>query len=451
MTLRARARSLSVASSVVLVLLTGGEAHAKKIALEAAVGSCVAMPGEVYARVSTLLTARGHTVDVVDAAAIDTPAEIGAYDAVVFGAGAFSCAWDWDGFDGVLSAYVNGGGGLVVTGWGAYYMAENTKAQTYPGLEAVLPITKGTDYFGAGGTIGVVAGHPITTGVADFANPDYISYGAGMKPGATALLTHNATNVGAAWTVGTGRSVYLGPTYLANWGNYANEALLDGSSTNAQELFLRSVEWAAFHIAAPVIELAPSPLAVGSANVGAKASATLTIRNGGTVDLDVTTLTFSGANAAEFTTAQVLPFTVAPAASKLVTIDFTPTAEGARTAKLVVSGNAKSAEVDLTGTGTIAPDGGADAGTDAGDDAGDDAGVTPNEDAGEEPGVEPGVDASTTPGTTSDGGMTTSPDEGDDGGCACRVGATSASPAAGGVAGLLFGLLALRRRSRRHG
>lgn len=447
MTLRARARSLSVASSVVLLLLNGREAHAKKIALEAAVGSCVAMPGEVYARVATLLTARGHTVNVVDASAIDTPAEIGAYDAVVFGAGAFSCAWDWDGFDGVLSTYVNGGGGLVVTGWGAYYMADNTKAQTYPGLEAVLPITKGTDFFSAGGTIGVVAGHPITVGVADFANPDYINYGAGVKPGATALLTHNATNVGAAWTVGTGRSVYLGPTYLANWANYDNEALLDGSSTNAQELFLRSVEWAAFHIAAPVIELIPSPLAVGSANVGGKASATLTIRNGGTVDLDVTTLTFAGANAAEFTTAQVVPFTVAPAATKLVTIDFTPTAEGARTAKLVVSGNAKSAEVDLTGTGTTTPDGGADAGADAGGDGG----VTPDEDGGAEPGVEPGTGAGGTPGATSDGGATTTSNEGDEGGCACRVGATSASPAAGGIAGLLIGLLALRRRSRRHG
>jgi hypothetical protein len=44
-----------------------------------------------------------------------------------------------------------------------------------------------------------------------------------------------------AWAYGTCRAVYLGPDYLADWANYTNESLLDGSTPNAREVFLRSV------------------------------------------------------------------------------------------------------------------------------------------------------------------------------------------------------------------
>lgn len=95
-------------------------AQSLNVALEAAAGSCVTQAGEVYPRVVSLLTARGHTVTVVAGTEIDTPAEIGSYDVVVFGAGHFSCDWDWPSFDNQLLTYVQDGGGLVATGWAAH-------------------------------------------------------------------------------------------------------------------------------------------------------------------------------------------------------------------------------------------------------------------------------------------------------------------------------------------
>ena len=220
------------------------------IALEAAAGSCVALAGDVYERVDTILTARGHTVSVVSGTDIDTAAEIDAFDVVVFGAGNFACDWDWPTFDGELEAYVQGGGGLVTTGWVAYYMASNTKSETYPGLETVLPVVKGTDS-DFGGTINVVGGHPITSGVADFPNPAHDNYGGGVPVGDTVLIQHGGVDAGAARELGLGRVVYLGPIYLANWSTYTNEPLLDGTTPDAQQLFVNAVEWAGQSLGPP--------------------------------------------------------------------------------------------------------------------------------------------------------------------------------------------------------
>ena len=107
----------------------------------------------------------------------------------------------------------------------------------------MVVVTKGTQ-FKTGGLVTVVGGHPITEGLSTFANPDYDNYGGGVKAGATVLTRNETSDDSAAWQVGSGRAVYLGPIYLANWTDYANEALLDGTRPDAQELFLRSVEWA---------------------------------------------------------------------------------------------------------------------------------------------------------------------------------------------------------------
>lgn len=76
----------------------------------------------------------------------------------------------------------------------------------------------------------------------------YVSGGGGAADGATVLITEGANECGAAWEIGSGRSVYLGPVYLGNWDYYENEPLLDGSLPNAELLFLRAVEWAGGYI-----------------------------------------------------------------------------------------------------------------------------------------------------------------------------------------------------------
>jgi hypothetical protein len=184
---------------------------------------------------------------MVDGNALSTAAGIGKYGVVVFGAGAFACPWDWDLFDGQLKAYVQGGGGVVVTGWATYYLAMNTMNETYPGLASILPATAGLQY-SMGATEAVVPGHPITAGLTGFTNPTYTVYGAGMPAGATSLLTEGSTTVAAAWTIGSGRVVYLGPVYMADFDNYGNKPLLDGTLPSAKQLFVNAVAWAAHKI-----------------------------------------------------------------------------------------------------------------------------------------------------------------------------------------------------------
>jgi cysteine-rich repeat protein len=239
-------RHLAASFAVALAVAAAPrDAGALSIALEySGPGSCAADGGGVNAAATAALTERGHTVTVVAGDQLDTLDELAAYDVVVFGAGGFDCGWDWLTFDAVIDDWVNDGGGLVVTGWAAYFMASNPRSETYPGLAAVLPVNAGTG-FTTGGTVTPVAGHPITEGVNAFAVPEYNSHGAGVPSGATVLINHGTIASGAAHQVGAGRAVYLGPTYLANWDGYNNEALLDGTNADALRLFVQAVEWAA--------------------------------------------------------------------------------------------------------------------------------------------------------------------------------------------------------------
>ncbi len=58
------------------------------------------------------------------------------------------------------------------------------------------------------------------------------------------LAQNGSTPNSGTWGYGAGRAVYLGPIYLAEYLDYDNEPLLDGSLPDAQQLFINSVEWA---------------------------------------------------------------------------------------------------------------------------------------------------------------------------------------------------------------
>jgi hypothetical protein len=108
--------------------------------------------------------------------------------------------------------------------------------------------------------------------------------------------------------------------------------------------------------------LLPATLGFGSVAVGstsAAKSSTLTDTST-TVTLNISSIALSGANPGDFkiTSASTCPNpgTIQPLATCLVTVTFTPTATGARSATLTVSDNtsAGSQTVSLTGTGTTA-------------------------------------------------------------------------------------------------
>ena len=90
---------LLVGAASTLTWADSAEALSLNIALEGSTGLGVTEPGEVFERVNTLLTARGHVVTVVSGAELDTLAEISAFDVVVLNGTGFTARVDWELFD----------------------------------------------------------------------------------------------------------------------------------------------------------------------------------------------------------------------------------------------------------------------------------------------------------------------------------------------------------------
>jgi cysteine-rich repeat protein len=209
------------------------------IGVEAPLNSCVMEANDIVDKAVQVLIARGHEVVEIDAAAIDTLEELSQFNVIVpTSAGANCYQVDWSQFDGIIDDWVNQGGGIVLTGWGLWGVALDSA----PNMRALMPFNDG-DVFLSGNSVGAVGNHPISQGLANF-TAQHSNYGGQAKNGATVFAETNGTDMGAAWTVGQGRVVYLAPIYMEDYNSYQNENLLDGSQPSALEMFNRAVEWA---------------------------------------------------------------------------------------------------------------------------------------------------------------------------------------------------------------
>ncbi|HVZ60380.1 MAG TPA: choice-of-anchor D domain-containing protein, partial [Terriglobales bacterium] len=105
----------------------------------------------------------------------------------------------------------------------------------------------------------------------------------------------------------------------------------------------------------PVISINPLSVTFANRNLNTTSPAsTVSIGNTGNGDLIISSLSISGANAAEFAvTSAGLPLTINPGGSTLVSVTFTPTTAGLRSASLNVGTNAPGSPnvVALSGTG----------------------------------------------------------------------------------------------------
>jgi hypothetical protein len=179
----------------------------------------------------------------VTPADLDTQSEIAAFDVVVLGGPGSTCTEpDYTVFDAQVETYVRNGGGLVAAGW----IVWQSHLDGAPGIEAVLPAYR----IGSGGylttpTVTPVAGHPISEGLSAYVANEYAVYGGGAKTDSTVFLESGTYDLGEAWTLDAGRSVYLGPMFFEAYQAYDNEDLLDGSKPDAIEMMLRAIEWAA--------------------------------------------------------------------------------------------------------------------------------------------------------------------------------------------------------------
>ncbi|MEK7174728.1 MAG: choice-of-anchor D domain-containing protein, partial [Patescibacteria group bacterium] len=105
-------------------------------------------------------------------------------------------------------------------------------------------------------------------------------------------------------------------------------------------------------IAPPVIGVAPSPLAMDSTLVGSSSQKILTISNTGGANLSVTGIAVGGADALQFSVAPS-SVVIVPGSSQNVTVTFSPTSTGSKSALLTLTHNAAggSTAVSINGAG----------------------------------------------------------------------------------------------------
>ncbi len=105
----------------------------------------------------------------------------------------------------------------------------------------------------------------------------------------------------------------------------------------------------------PAVSLSPSTLAFGSEPVDMTSpSQVVTLSNTGSAALNITSITFTDANASSFLEANTCGSSVAAGGNCTIAVLFTPSAAGALTASLSISDNASGSpqSVSLSGTGT---------------------------------------------------------------------------------------------------
>jgi hypothetical protein len=103
----------------------------------------------------------------------------------------------------------------------------------------------------------------------------------------------------------------------------------------------------------PVVKLSPTSLNFATQATGeTSAEKTITLSNAGEADLKNISVRLEGTHKAEFKTVSTCGTTLAPAANCVVTVTFTPKAEGEREATLTIKSNLETpTQVALKGTG----------------------------------------------------------------------------------------------------
>jgi hypothetical protein len=104
----------------------------------------------------------------------------------------------------------------------------------------------------------------------------------------------------------------------------------------------------------PVVSLSPTSLTFGSQAVGTPGAAqTITLNNTGNAALSITSITVTGTNAKDFSETNTCGSSVAAEGNCPISVTFTPSASGSRTASVSITDNAPGSPqaVSLSGTG----------------------------------------------------------------------------------------------------
>ncbi len=166
-----------------------------------------------------------------------------------------------------------------------------------------------------------------------------------------------STNAAATYSIPVGQSVGFTITFTptATGTRTATLSVISNDPNSPAGLSLSGTGEDPFP---PDAQVAPLSLSFGTISLPeTSAGQTVSITNGGEQTLNVSGISFSGANPGDFGTNAAPTYAIAPTESVNFDVTFTPTAEGARTASLVIASDDPdgSVLVALDGTGFEPP------------------------------------------------------------------------------------------------
>ncbi|MGH9537614.1 MAG: choice-of-anchor D domain-containing protein, partial [Terriglobales bacterium] len=159
---------------------------------------------------------------------------------------------------------------------------------------------------------------------------------------------------GAMLAAGANCSISVSFTPSTTGAVSASLAVADNAAGSPQTVALTGTGTAA----APAVSLSPTSEAFGNQVVNTTSAArTVTLTNTGTAALTIAGYSFTGTNPADFAQTHTCGATLAAGANCTISVTFTPSATGARSARLSIADNAAGSPqtVTLTGTGAGTP------------------------------------------------------------------------------------------------
>lgn len=195
---------------------------------------------------------------LVSAGQIDEASELANYDVVIFGGTGYADA-DWTApMAAAVRAWVLEGHCAIATGWFNFDIRGDEQPEDND-LEAIIPFRNipSVNEFQTPGTIDILVDHPVTAGLSDFSTGAAFTEvdRQGTESDDTVLAAMvNASNdlsIGVKEAIGSGRSVYLGPIYMADPNSYYTEPLRYGDS---DKLLEQAVAWCGNAQPVPVLE-----------------------------------------------------------------------------------------------------------------------------------------------------------------------------------------------------
>ena len=150
-------------------------------------------------------------------------------------------------------------------------------------------------------------------------------------------------------TLAAGKSCIINVIFFAgNVGSLsATVNVNDNAAGSPQQVVLTA------NVINPKASYNPNSLHFGSVPLGNNSTLNVTLTNTGTTALDITNINVTGTNSVDFVPSSACPSSLAPSANCIISITFTPSQAGTRSANLTVMDNAEIGKqnVPLTGRG----------------------------------------------------------------------------------------------------